>query len=77
MGLTKRKQERAAKAFEVMMSTNSDGESDAAYETICNIGGVKLNDVARHIKGKWWETLYTGYRFELSDDFPLLTDGKQ
>lgn len=68
-----RKVQRAIKIFELFVS-DDDNESVAAYDRLCEIGGIKLTDVAAHLFGNFWKTLNAGIVFELTDDIPLLHD---
>lgn len=62
---------KAAKAFEVFLSSTNDGEIEAAYEALCRLN-VGLSDVARHVSGKRWVTLITQTPFELTNEISEL-----
>lgn len=69
--MNKKQRIRAQKVFETWLSSDNDGEIDAAYEALCRAGAT-LKDVAHHASGTKWRTIINGVPFDLTDDFPLL-----
>lgn len=68
-----RKVQRAIKIFELFISAD-ENEAAAAYDRLCEIGNIKIDDVAEHMFGNFWRTRRAGIMFEMTDDIPLLHD---